>query len=151
MKWVLIIAAFLVTGLVVRIALWPLWFAQRAATVVSQELDPRVLQNRYEWFKDAAAALDQKRASLTLYESRFKDLDSSYTGLPRSAWARDDREQWSIWRSESAGIAASYNELAGTYNAQMAKWNYKFTNVGDLPRGSSNPLPREYKPYIESR
>lgn len=147
----MIIAAFLVTGLVVRIALWPLWFAERAVTVVSEEVDPRQLQDRYEWFKDAAAALDQKRSTLTLYESRFKDMEEAYQGKTRGEWARDDREQWSIWRSEASGIAASYNDLAGTYNAQMAKWNWRFTNRGMLPQGATETLPREFKPYLEAR
>jgi hypothetical protein len=150
-KWILIIAGLLVTGLVLRIALAPLWFANRAVTVASQEIDPRQLQNRYEWFKDAAAALDQKRASLTLYEQRFEDLQVQYGTAKRTEWARDDREQWSIWRSEAAGIAASYNDLAGQYNAQMAKWNWRFTNRGMLPQGATEPLPREFKPYLEAQ
>jgi hypothetical protein len=42
----------------------------------------------------------------------------------------------------------SFNQLAADYNAQMAKINYAFCNVGQLPQGATTPLPREYKPYI---
>jgi len=47
-----------------------------------------------------------------------------------------------------AGIKASYNQLAAEYNAGMVKINWRYTNVGDLPPGSTEPLPREFKPYI---
>jgi len=59
----------------------------------------------------------------------------------------DVREQVGLWQSEVAGITASYNALAADYNAQMSKINYRFCNVGDLPRGATDPLPREFKPY----
>lgn len=151
MKIFMAVLGLLLFGVFAKIVLMPLWFVNRAVSVVQQQIDPAELQRRYEWFKDAAAACDQKRASLKLYEQRSKELESSYRGKPRSDWARDDREQWSIWRSESAGVAASYNELAGTYNAEMVKWNWRFTNVGGLPQGATEPLPREFKPYLEAQ
>ena len=123
------------------------WFGQ-ATDVAGKEFGPQKLFERYEWFKDAAAQLDKKRADITVYESRFRALDESYAGEPRAKWARDDREQYNIWKSEVAGIKASYNQLAAEYNAGMVKINWRYTNVGDLPPGSTEPLPREFKPYI---
>jgi|SRR5439155_12712764 len=149
MKWALLVFVLLMFGLVARVVLWPLAFAHRAVSVVSAQLDPAELQRRYEWFKDAAAQLDQKRATVSVYAKRFEQLEASYAGKPRSAWARDDREQWAIWQSEVAGVRASYNTLAADYNAQMAKWNWRFTNRGMLPQGATEPLPREFKPYVE--
>lgn len=49
---------------------------------------------------------------------------------------------------EYLGLKASYNELASQYNAAMVKFNYAFCNAGDMPDGSMQPLPRQYKPYI---
>src|SRR6478736_2113762 len=102
---------------------------------------------------DEAATVAQqqfgaKRATLKVYENRFNDLKVQYGEKTRGDWAKDDREQWSIWRSEAAGIAASYNTLAAEYNAQMAKANWRFANAGQLPAGATDPLPREFKPYI---
>ena len=48
---------------------------------------------------------------------------------------------------EVSGITAGLNALASEYNAQMAKWNWRFTNVGQLPKGATEALPREFKPY----
>lgn len=151
MKWALLVCAFLLLGLVVKVVMFPVRFAEKAVAEVERQIDPHELQRRYEWFKDAAAALDQKRATITVYESRFEELKRDYGSKPRSEWARDDREQWSIWQSEAAGIKASYNDLAASYNAQMAKWNWRFTNRGMLPRGATETLPREFKPYLEGR
>ncbi len=122
--------------------------ADEAAGVAQQEFGAKASLQKYEWFKNAAAQLDAKQATLKVYENRFQDLKDQYGEKTRGEWARDDREQWSIWRSEAAGIAASYNTLAGEYNAQMAKFNWRFASAGQLPSGATNPLPREFKPYI---
>lgn len=123
--------------------------AHEAATVVREEFGPRALLQKYEWFKDASAALDKKLADVKVYQGRQSAMLASYDGAARKTWAREDREQLSIWMSEAAGIKASYNQLAAEYNAKMAKFNWRFTNVGGLPQGATQPLPREYKPYVE--
>lgn len=127
----------------------PIQIANSVAAVAVQEFSPQVLLEKYEWFKDAAAALDKKRADIGVYQTRVSAMQKTYGDAPRREWARDDREQLSIWQSEVVGIKASYNQLAAEYNAQMAKFNWRFTEVGSLPRGATVPLPREYKPYIE--
>lgn len=143
---VLMLMFFTALGIVGRVVGW----FGRTAEVVSQQVDPGVMLKRYEWFKDASAALDAKGASIEIYEKRFKDLEAQYTGIPRRDWAREDREQWNLWQSEVAGIKSSFNILAADYNSQMSKWNYAFTNVGDLPKGATKVLPKEYKPYVTS-
>lgn len=122
--------------------------ANNAAKVVQKEFYPDALLRKYEWFKDASAQLDKKQADIAVYDARLKSLTDAYAGTPRGRWPRDDREQFSIWMSEAAGVRASYNELAAEYNAEMAKFNWRFTNVGDVPQGGK-PLPREYRPYQE--
>lgn len=117
-------------------------------TTAQQQFAPSALLKKYEWFKDAAAQCDQKLATLKTYESRFQSLTDSYAGVERRAWDRADKEQWNIWQSEYLGLKASYNDLASQYNSQMSKFNYRFTNVGDLPAGATEPLPREFKPYL---
>lgn len=117
-------------------------FPKNAAKVVYQEYSPEALLRKYSWFKDASAALDAKRANLSMYEGRLKN----YHDL--SKLSRTQQEQVMLWETEQAGVAASYNDLAAEYNAQMVKFNWRFTNRGDLPQGAIDPLPREYKPYI---
>jgi len=124
------------------------WFGE-AQTVAREEFGPRAMLQKYEWFKDASAALDKKLADIQVYETRVAAINDGYAGASRSTWTREDREQINIWLSEVAGVKASYNTLASEYNAQMAKFNWRFANAGELPAGADMPLPREYKPYTK--
>jgi hypothetical protein len=123
------------------------WISNAGDTAF-RELSPSAMLKKYEWFKDASAQLDKKQADIRVYDARLTSLAEAYKGEPRSKWPRDDREQHSLWSSESAGVRASFNSLAAEYNAQMAKINWAFCNVGQLPAGANVPLPREYKPYV---
>lgn len=123
------------------------WFGE-AAKVARQELGPQAMLKKYEWFKNAAATLDQKKATISVFQARFENMEETYEGTPRKEWPREDREQYNLWQSELAGITASYNQVASEYNAQMAKINWAFTNVGSLPAGATEALPREFKTYL---
>lgn len=122
------------------------WFV-RAADVAAEQVDPRRLLQEYERFKDQHASLSAKREGLGVLAARIDGLESAYEGESRSAWSRDDRQLHGQMTAELAGLKLSYNNLAATYNANMAKANYRFCNVGSLPQGASEPLPREYAPY----
>lgn len=123
--------------------------ADEALDVAHEEYGPRASLKKYEWFKDAAAALDAKVADIKIYEVRVNGLQEQYGDQPRSTWAREDREQYNINVAELAGLKASYNSLAADYNSQMSKINWSFAEVGKLPPGATKALPREYKPYVE--
>jgi hypothetical protein len=118
-----------------------------AATVAREEVAPKTLLKKYEWFKDTAATLDKKNADIDVYGKRLEVLNSNYKDVPRAQWARDDREQSNQCASELAGIKASFNSLAAEYNSAMSKINYSFCNVGTLPEGASQALPREFREY----
>ncbi len=122
------------------------WFFE-AGEVAREQFGPRAMLKKYEWFKDSSAQLDSKIATIQVYESRTKSMDDTYEGTPRIDWPRSDREQYNQWRAEAAGVITSFNNLAAEYNSQMSKFNYQFTEAGDLPSGATKPLPREFKPY----
>jgi hypothetical protein len=93
---------------------------------------------KYEWFKNQKAAIDKTRADIMLYEEQYKLID------------KDDRQERNQSRAELMGIVSTYNSLCAEYNAQMSKFNYRFTNKGDLPQTNLEPLPREIAPYKTS-
>jgi hypothetical protein len=123
-------------------------YTHDAKETAFKEFKPSALLKKYEYYKDVSASLDKKIADVQVYDVRVKSLQDEYKGVKRTEWAREDREQLSIWMSEVAGIKASYNTLAAEYNSAMSKFNWAFCNVGTLPQGAANPLPKEYKPYI---
>jgi len=120
-----------------------------AADVAHEEFGPRELLRKYEWFKDASSQLDKKKSDIKVYETRLKTMSDTYEGVKRIDWPKEDREQYNLWTSEVAGVRASYNTLAAEYNSQMSKFNWRFTNAGQLPEGATETLPREFKPYEE--
>ena len=119
-------------------------WACSAANVVREQVAPRELLRKYTWFKDAAAALDAKAATI----ERIRTQCALLEGTPRTSWAREDRQQWNVWQSELTGSIGSYNLLAAEYNAAHAKLNWAFCDVGSVPAGGA-PLPREFRSYQE--
>jgi hypothetical protein len=124
------------------------WFGSEAVQVAKEEFNPRELLRKYSWFKNAAASLDAKVASLDCMGQKIKTLENAYEGQARRNWDRTDLETWSQWSAERDGVAMSYNNLAAEYNANMAKEQWRFCEAGRLPAGADVPLPREFKPYI---
>jgi hypothetical protein len=122
------------------------WFGE-AVTVAREEFGPRAMLQKYEWFKNASAQLDKLNADIRVYDGRQQALVAAYGETPRTAWPRDDRQEWSLISAEVAGVKASYNGLAAEYNSEMAKFNHAFANVGTLPQGADRALPREYRTY----
>lgn len=123
------------------------WFGE-AAQVTREQFGPREMLRKYEQFKDMKAQLDKKKADIAVFEGRVKAQDEAYKGVARKDWPRDEREQRGVWESEVAGVKASFNGLAADYNASMAKFNWRFANRGMLPEGATEPLPREFAPYV---
>jgi hypothetical protein len=118
-------------------------YAGKVVDTTMNAIDPSALLQKYEWFKGASAQLQKKRADITIYEERMKP----YKEMDPLKMPRHVSEQMLVWSQELAGIRASYNSLAADYNSQMSKINWAFTNVGSLPRGAKEPLPREFAPY----
>lgn len=118
-----------------------------AAAVAQEEFSPREMLTKYEWFKDASAQLDAKRATIERLRSQITSMEADYEGENRRDWAREDRSTMNVWKADLTGAIGSFNTLAADYNAQMAKFNFAFANVGSLPKGADKPLPREFKPY----
>tara|TARA_R100001244_G_scaffold25113_4_gene25698 strand:- start:131018 stop:131527 length:510 start_codon:yes stop_codon:yes gene_type:complete len=114
-----------------------------AGSVLQEEAGPRALLKKYEWFKDAAARLSALDADLKAYDARIEDFD----GMKRSDMDRTDKTELSQLKAERIGLVATYNGLSAEYNSAMSKVNYRFCNVGDLPAGAEQVLPRGYPVY----
>jgi hypothetical protein len=145
-----IILPIVVIGVVLIWAGSTLNWCGETAQVAQQELGPSALLQKYMWLKEAHAQLEKKQADIKVYQATLQDLLAQNAGTPRAKWAREDRDTYNQHSAELAGVKASYNDLAAQYNAKMAEVNWSFTNVGTLPKGATEPLPREYVTYTEN-
>lgn len=136
-----IIMWFLVIGVGLIIGSTLLRFCGSTADVVHKEFNAGALLKKYEYFKDLAAGIDRKRADLEVYRSELENFDIH---------DKQDKTEYHQKRAEAMGIVMIYNGLVSDYNSQMAKFNWRFCNAGDLPASNLEPLPREFKPYILS-
>lgn len=119
-------------GVIVALIGLPLGLFSETAQVARAEFGPRASLIKYEWFKDASAQLEKKRADILLYEARLTSFATDY-GAQRAGWPRDVREQAAQAGSEYLGVVASYNGLAAEYNANSSKFNWSFAE-GSAPR-----------------
>lgn len=112
---------------------------KNTADTAYKEYSPSALLKKYEQFKDLSAAIDKKRADIQVYETNLNNqviIDAN------------SRFYYEQTKAELMGLISSHNGLCGQYNSMMSKFNYRFTNKGDLPSSNLEPLPREIRPYI---
>ena len=119
------------------------WFSE-AGKVAQDQFGPAALLKKYEGFKDMSAHLDARLASIKIVEKKVAAMEAD-----KANWTRPDKEAYYIKVDELAAMKASFNNLAAEYNSEMSKDNYAFANVGRLPAGAKDPLPREYKTYLD--
>ena len=112
-----------------------------ASEVANKEFNVNALLKKYEYFKDISAAIDKKRADIEMYKSEI----STYKVEDKT-----DKEYIQQRKAELIGIISEHNNLCSEYNSLMSKFNYRFCNKGTLPETNLEPLPREFKPYINS-
>lgn len=108
------------------------------SNVVQKEFSPSAMLKKYEHFKDLSSAIDEKRATIDVYESQLNGIKDH------------ESFQYQQTQSEMMGLISMHNSLCAEYNSAMSKFNYAFCNKGTLPATNLEPLPREIKPYISS-
>src|ERR1035441_1741597 len=119
---------FIFNMLVVMICLGAFVYVMRscddATEVAHREFDASALLKKYESFKNISSAIDKYRADIDMYRNEISGMDAK---------DKDDKFYIQQRKSELLGIISMHNNLCAQYNAVMSKFNYRFTNVGDLP------------------
>lgn len=142
-----IFGAVVIAGAAIGTCSYAFGWCGETAKVVQDEVGPRALLDKYSWLKEAHAQLEKKQADIKVYQAEKQSIVEQNKGIPRNKWAREDRDSYNMTATVVSGVIASYNDLAAQYNSKMAEVQWRFTNVGDLPKGADVPLPREYAPY----
>lgn len=109
-----------------------------ASDVVQKEFSASAMLKKYEYFKDLSSAIDEKIATIQVYESQLSGIKNH------------EDFQYQQVQAEMMGLVSMHNSLCAEYNSAMSKFNYAFCNKGELPATNLEPLPREIKPYISS-
>ena len=99
------------------------WISE-AENVAQEEFGATGSLKKYEWFKDAAETINEKRQTIAVYENNLKLLNEQYGKIPRKDWDRLDKQQFNQWTMEITGIKASYNKVVKEYNSQSSKFNW---------------------------
>ncbi|MDD4409317.1 MAG: hypothetical protein PHW52_01550 [Candidatus Pacebacteria bacterium] len=126
------------------------WFtviAGETVQVAHDQLGPKAILVKYEWFKDMSAALDSKLSTIDAYNSQLREIEVM-DGQDRKNWPDGDLNTYNSVTSARLGLIGLYNNEAAQYNSNMAKVNYYWANAGNLPQGGK-ALPKEYRRYID--
>jgi len=129
MRYFRILLLLLTIGVVSSSCSW----AIEGAQVAKEEVGPRAMLKKYEWFKDASATIDEKIHTINVYETNIVNMKEIYLDVPRKDWDRIDKQQYNQWSAEITGIKASYNKVVKEYNAQSSKFNWDYFNTVDIP------------------
>lgn len=142
----LFVLGFFVVFAVVAYALG--WIGEAGRTA-QEQFGPKAFVQKYEALKNTAASLAAKKKDIEVMEASLDGIRKANGDKPRAEWPRDERQTYQQREAELIGLKMSYNSLAAEYNAAMAKENWRFAKVGELPAGSAEVLPGEgtFAPY----
>ena len=82
-----------------------------AQDVVQKEFSPSAMLKKYEYFKNLSSAIDEKRATIDVYESQLKGIKNH------------EDFQYQQVQAEMMGLISMHNSLCSEYNSAMSKFN----------------------------
>ena len=130
---ILIVVAFIALSAIFAVMSSVGWFAGQTVQVVTKEIDPVVIQQKYVWFQNQKAAIDNADANIRIQINSAKAKKSDQN---RSDWDRTDKEQFSRSLDDISGVIALRNSLIRDYNSAMSQWQMGFANQGSWPKGA---------------
>lgn len=128
---IIVIAVLLLVGL--PLVTYVMHYISASANVVANEIEPSVIQQKYEWFQNQKAAIDNADTNIRIQINAAKAKKSDQN---RSDWDRTDKEQFSRSIDDIGGVIALRNGLVRDYNSAMSQWQMSFANLGSWPKGA---------------
>lgn len=121
-------------------------YAGKTAQVVTKEIDPVIIQQKYVWFQNQKAAIDNSDANIRLQINSTLAKKSTQN---RSYWDRTDKELFSRSVDDIDGNIALRNGLVRDYNSAMSQWQMNFANLGSWPKGAQYQ-PNDFRNFPNS-
>lgn len=117
-----------------------------AANVVTKEIDPSVIQQKYVWFQAQKGAIDNADSTIKIQINSAKAKKSSEN---YSNWDRTDKQSYQRSIDDISGVIAMRNGLVRDYNVAMSQWNMNFANLGSWPKGAQYQ-PGDFRQFPDS-
>lgn len=149
--WRILFAVFVLGGIALlgKVIFWPARLASEAidsaSRVITKELMPEALNQKYNWFKEQASAIRAQRAKIDLMRGNMKAANARAEGRQLS---RTAEERLFTQEQDFQNTILAYNSMIGAYNGEMAKWHTEFANFGAMPNGWSDITPTKFPDYI---
>lgn len=128
----IIIGVIVVIALIIGVGT-VLNYAGRTVDVVAKEIDPAVIQQKYVWFQNQKAAIDNSDANI---KSQINAAKAKKSSQNYSEWDRFDKQSYQRSIDDIMGVIALRNGLIRDYNSAMSQWQMGFANMGSWPKGS---------------
>lgn len=109
------------------------WFGQ-AADVAQEEFGPRAALQKYEWFKDQAAAIKTAELSRDQFKSSLKDLEEKQEKAPDAISRQLMEGNVTNARNDLTAFEANLKNLKEEFNAASAKFNWSAFKDSDIPQ-----------------
>lgn len=147
------IAAYIIVAWVgLSAVLYAINYMGETANVVDQEIRPTVIQEKYEWFQNTKASIDNLES---IIGGQIESAKTKRNMMPdsKSDWTRTDKETYGRSIDDIMGVIAQRNNVIRDYNSAMSQWQMKFANLGTWPQGSKysrddfNQFPISYPEY----
>ncbi len=145
-----IIGICILVFIVLPVFFYATGYIGKTAQVVTKEIDPAIIQQKYVWFQNQKAAIDNSDANI---RSLINSAKTKKISQNRTIWDRTDKEQFARSVDDVMGNIALRNGLVRDYNSAMSQWQLGFANLGDWPKGARyqpsdfNSFPSSYPEY----
>lgn len=127
----------LVGGLFLRVALLPLFVAERAVSttegVIGKTINADSALRNYEFFHDTYQAVQQQQANISDVDKQIAALKAEYGGKPRPEWDRAGKDRLAFLEDTRNGYVMNHNRLVADYNANSMKLNRRLFKDRGLP------------------
>lgn len=138
---ILLMGLLIILGLVIRIAIYPLFVANKAVdtayVVTSKTLKADNVIYNYEWFKSQYQAIEAQKEKLAQTKQEYNDFVDTLPTI-KSEWTKFDKQEEASLRNSKAAQEKILTDLIAEYNAKSSMANRAIFKDNDLPELAEN-------------
>lgn len=133
---ILLMGLLIILGLVIRIAIYPLFVANKAVdtayVVTNKTLKADNVIYNYEWFKSQHQAIEAQKEKFEQSKQEYNDFVDTLPTI-KSEWTKFDKQEEASLRNSKAAQEKILTDLIAEYNAKSSMANRAIFKDNDLP------------------